>query len=307
HVAKEVLGKGWQSLDSPQQHRFRETFARLYTAAAAARFEAPASFTAPAHESRTETLARVVSRRTEKRGKTADLEYVLHKVGARWRIIDTLEDGVSQLTDARAEFRRILEREGAPALLARLEQRLRSYGEPASKVVERLQAALLEAMKSGAELAHRVRAERLAPVIAETHDFPFIARFVVRRHWKDLSGQQRSDFVDQFRRLSVATYTSRFDSYNGEDFVLLGEKALRGGYLLVKSSLTKSDGKKVSFGYQMRKVGYRWVIVNIIVDGVSDLATKQAEYRGIIASKGFDDLVAKIEDQIQRYQSPEKK
>jgi phospholipid transport system substrate-binding protein len=71
--------------------------------------------------------------------------------------------------------------------------------------------------------------------------------------------------------------------------------------MLVETILTKSNGEKVQFNYLLRQNKNDWRIINIIVDGVSDLAVRRAEYASILKSDGFSPLMAKIEDQIGRY------
>ena len=69
----------------------------------------------------------------------------------------------------------------------------------------------------------------------------------------------------------------------------------------METILTKSNGEKVQFNYLLRQNKNDWQIINIIVDGVSDLAVRRAEYTSILKSDGFSPLIAKIEDQIGRY------
>jgi phospholipid transport system substrate-binding protein len=52
---------------------------------------------------------------------------------------------------------------------------------------------------------------------------------------------------------------------------------------------------------QQDETGFR--IINIVADGVSDLALKRAEYQRLFASGGIDGLVAELEQQTQRLAS----
>jgi phospholipid transport system substrate-binding protein len=57
----------------------------------------------------------------------------------------------------------------------------------------------------------------------------------------------------------------------------------------------------VKFDYQMKKKDEGWQIINIIADGVSDLALKRSEYTSILSRDGFDVLIAKITEKIDNY------
>jgi phospholipid transport system substrate-binding protein len=45
-----------------------------------------------------------------------------------------------------------------------------------------------------------------------------------------------------------------------------------------------------------------WRIINIVADGVSDLALKRAEYQRVLASGTLDTLIAELEAQTARLQ-----
>jgi phospholipid transport system substrate-binding protein len=47
-----------------------------------------------------------------------------------------------------------------------------------------------------------------------------------------------------------------------------------------------------------------WRIINIIADGVSDLALKRAEYQRILASGSIEDLIKELEAQTARLEQP---
>ena len=65
------------------------------------------------------------------------------------------------------------------------------------------------------------RRQRLKDAAAERFDFAEMGRSALGVHWRDLSDQQRKDFVDLFTRFVEAAYISRLESYSGQqiDFV----------------------------------------------------------------------------------------
>jgi phospholipid transport system substrate-binding protein len=56
-----------------------------------------------------------------KSGNSHELDYVMREGGAGWRVVDVLADGsISRVAVQRSDFRRLLTRGGAPALVASL-------------------------------------------------------------------------------------------------------------------------------------------------------------------------------------------
>jgi len=172
----------------------------------------------------------------------------------------------------------------------------------ATEVVAKLQATLQESMKNSERLGFQGRYQKLKPVVIDTHDLPFVTRLVLGRYWTTLTDEQKELFLNVFRRLSIASYAGRFDRYKGQRFEVGTEKALsRGQGRMVEGELIKPDGEIVRFTYLLHRVAGDWRIVNIIVNGVSDLALKRAEYDTILDKEGFSRLIEMMEEQIRGY------
>ena len=171
----------------------------------------------------------------------------------------------------------------------------------ATGIVEKLHSTLLAVMKDGEKIGYQGRYGRLEPVIKSSFDMPFISRTVLGKYWESLNDEQRSRFVEAFTRLSTATYAANFDSYSGEHFKMIPERETDGGRILVQSTLIKSDGGQVQLDYLLHRTGNRWRIVNIIAEGVSDLALKRADYSAFLKSKGFDALLKKVNEKVDQY------
>src|ERR671910_410818 len=66
----------------------------------------------------------------------------------------------------------------------------------AEDVVERLNAALHQSLRSARDLGYEGRYGLLEPVLRQSFDFPFMARIAVGRDWADLGASEREQVVD---------------------------------------------------------------------------------------------------------------
>lgn len=171
----------------------------------------------------------------------------------------------------------------------------------ARQVVEKFQAELIEVMKNGKQLGYAGRYEKLKDPISNSHDLTKIARIVVGKEWERLSEAQQQELVDVFSRLSIASYAHNFKDYSGESFVFDSEEETTRGGFVVHSHLVIPGEKDVKFDYMLKEKGDSWRIINIIANGVSDLALKRSEYTAILQREGFDALIAKINEKIDNY------
>jgi len=165
-------------------------------------------------------------------------------------------------------------------------------------VVARLQEALLSAMKDGETMDYAGRRDRLRPVIISTHDLDFVARIVLGKYWEQLTEVQQAGFTETFRELCVGTYADKFDRYTGQRFERVDERELKRGSTLVRTKLHRKGKDSVQLDYVVVKRNDRWLIVNVVADGVSDLAVKRAEYGSIMDEDGFEALLARLKEKV---------
>ncbi len=167
------------------------------------------------------------------------------------------------------------------------------------RTVEKLHAALLEVMKDAQKLGYQGRYERLAPVLKETYDTPFMAEKSVGRHWKEASPTDQAELVATFSRFMVSNYAGRFDGYSGQTFRIVSEEPSAQGSVLVRTRLTDPPGEDVQLDYRLRETGGSWKIIDVYLNGtVSELALRRSEYVSLIKRDGWQGLISALDDRI---------
>jgi phospholipid transport system substrate-binding protein len=171
----------------------------------------------------------------------------------------------------------------------------------AEETITTLQAALIETARRLGRAAVAERYRALEPTIVKTHDLPYIAEFALRRQWPMLMEPDRQRFIAAFQRLSVMTYAARFGNVAPDAFRPLETGAPdANGRVQVKTAIKREGQPDVTLEYLLQKGGEDWKIINIVADGVSDLALKRAEYQRVFASGGIAGLIAELEQQTER-------
>jgi len=173
--------------------------------------------------------------------------------------------------------------------------------ESAKQVVEEFQNQLIDVMKQGKSLGFQGRYDKLDAPVKKTHDLPKIARIVVGKQWEELTPEQQTKLEDVFTKLSVSSYAHNFKDYSGESFTFLSEEETGRGGVVIHTNLLIPGEKDVKFDYMMKKKDDGWQIINIIADGVSDLALKRSDYTSVLSREGFDALIIKITEKIDSY------
>ena len=166
------------------------------------------------------------------------------------------------------------------------------------QVVKRLHESLTEAMREGSRLGYKGRLELLTPSVTRTHDLDFIARTTLGNLWSKLSPDQQITFTDTFRQLSISSYADWFKSHEGEAFEFVDQENMPREQVLVRSRIVKGKDEVARLDYVLRETKDGWRIINIMANGVSDLALKRVEYRSILERDGFPALIDMLKKKI---------
>jgi len=59
----------------------------------------------------------------------------------------------------------------------------------------------------------------------------------------------------------------------------------------------------VHLDYVLHRSSRGWRIVNVVADGVSDLALKRVEYTAVLRKRGFESLLSDLEHKIAAYET----
>jgi phospholipid transport system substrate-binding protein len=97
------------------------------------------------------------------------------------------------------------------------------------------------------------------------------------------------------------TYAARFGSVGPDTFRPLSEGAPdASGRVQIATAVARTQMPDVSLEYLLHETPDGWRIINIVADGVSDLALKRAEYQRVFAGGGIGGLIEELERQAQR-------
>ena len=169
-----------------------------------------------------------------------------------------------------------------------------------AEVISRFHQTLADAMSRSAKLGCEGRVKLLQPAVDETFDLPFIAERALRRHWKTLAANDQVSFTATLRSSVVTTYATEFAKPDAVDFATGSSDTLPNGDVVVHATLATRQGNAVALDYVMREREGRWQIVNVLAEGVSDLALRATQYDGLMKSEGFAALMAKLDEQTAK-------
>ncbi len=145
------------------------------------------------------------------------------------------------------------------------------------------------------------RQERLRGLLREGFALKGIGKFVLGRHWRAASKEQRARYLDLFESYILHSYGARFSQYSGETMRVVDEKDDRGKGRLVVSEIVRGDGSSLIVQWRVREGKGRLMIVDVVVEGVSLAITQRSEMAAVMQQKkgDIDALLDEIEGKVK--------
>lgn len=195
----------------------------------------------------------------------------------------------------------------APALAAMRRRRLRSWGGLAAGLFLLGGNLMGSAFAQGANPAatalrfnsvliasmHHDTA-RLPQAVADEFNASVMAAFIVGPAWSTMSSADQGSVAAALRRYLAARFADAFDADDGERLVVDPNVQSRGADVLVRTDIAHSDGAHTHLDYRMRAYDGQWRIIDVFLDGVSQLTTQRADLAAI-APGGAPALVARLD------------
>ena len=140
---------------------------------------------------------------------------------------------------------------------------------------------------------------RFGELFDKNFDVPSISRFVLGKYWKQASLDQKKKFIKAFRNYIVKTYSSRFNEYSGEQLTLLNfENESNPKIFIVHTALERDDASMIKVDWRIGKKEDRYVILDIIIEGISLAVTQRSEFVSVIDQNdgSIDKLISLLKE-----------
>jgi phospholipid transport system substrate-binding protein len=170
-----------------------------------------------------------------------------------------------------------------------------SAGPPTEQLrghIDRVLRVLEDPALRGPERAPERRAA-VRRIANEIFDFPETARRSLGPHWQARTPDERREFVGLFGDLLERSYISRIELYGGERIQYVGD-IVDGDQARVQSKLLTKAGTEIPIEYRMLRRGEQWRVYDVVIEGVSLIASYRTQFNRIIRSSSFEELVRKM-------------
>jgi phospholipid transport system substrate-binding protein len=129
-------------------------------------------------------------------------------------------------------------------------------------------------------------------ILARYADMPAVAASVLGPPWRGASQAQKQAFVAAFQHYLSRRYGKQFRDYKNARFQVTGARDGGKAGVLVSTRVVRPGQEDIAVDYQVSDRSGQIRVVNLIIEGVSMLATERAEIGAIVeAQRGNLDAV----------------
>jgi len=145
----------------------------------------------------------------------------------------------------------------------------------------------------------RLRAIRR--LVDEAFDFREAAMLAVGREWSARTAREQNEFVGLFADLLERSFVWRVAGKavlgGGVKVQYVGE-TVEGDVATVDTAVTARDGNDLRLEYRMVRRADRWVVRDVVMDGVSTMENYHAQFQRVVRDSSWRDLMAQLRAKV---------
>lgn len=136
------------------------------------------------------------------------------------------------------------------------------------------------------ELSVENREKEFRNMLEESFDMKTIGRFALGKYWRQATKDQKKEYLCLFENMIVNVYSRRFGEYNGEKFEVISSREQGTSDVIVASHIITGGSEPISIDWRVRKKDDHFVVIDIIVAGVSMALTQRSDFAAVIQRGG---------------------
>ena len=130
--------------------------------------------------------------------------------------------------------------------------------------------------------------------VKENFDLQWIGGFVLGKNKKDLSEQQKQEFIDVFSEYLINNYLNLFLVIKKSNFKILSTENRKNVYFV--NTKIKYDDTDANVSFRVVENNDIFLITDIITEGVSFISTQRGEVDSKITQLGFKDFITELKE-----------
>jgi len=139
------------------------------------------------------------------------------------------------------------------------------------------------------------RDARLRDIGDQLFDWPAMAQSALAFHWRSLTPQQRQAFIPLFKGVVEHAYMDQLAQAARQEQAIRYSGEQKGpSQAVVSTRVTAQHGQEIPIDYYLHQQQGRWLIYDVIIEGVGLVSNYRAQISAILDSSSYDQLIQRM-------------
>ena len=172
-----------------------------------------------------------------------------------------------------------------------------AYAAPkdAANFVNDLAARVINIVKR-VDIGEKDKEDKLNNIFVQSVDTRWIGKFAMGRYWRNISPDQQAQYLDLYSNYLTGLYVPNFRKYTGNIVKVINATEVRPKEYLVQTELTDElNTINIKINYRLLQNEQeleKFIIFDVIAEGVSLITTQRAELNSVMAQGDFNALMS---------------
>lgn len=148
-----------------------------------------------------------------------------------------------------------------------------------------------ERIKTDAAYVYQLADEVIAPRV----DFNRLSGLALGKHWRRATAEQKKEFMKQFQRLLVRTYSTAFREFGDWSLHFISRHdAADAVDVIVRSEIQRAGAPPVSVNYRMHQKDGAWLAYDVVIEGISLVTNYRSTFAKEVRLNGMEGLIKRV-------------
>ncbi|MFP5505123.1 MAG: phospholipid-binding protein MlaC [Gammaproteobacteria bacterium] len=132
-------------------------------------------------------------------------------------------------------------------------------------------------------------------VLLQHMDFERMSRWVLGKHWRSATPEQRQRFVQEFRGLLVRTYATALAGYSGQRVEFIAERpGASPEEVVVRTEIHQAGSPPIPVNFSLYRRDGTWKAYDVQIDGISLVANYRTSFAAEVRNGGMEELIQSL-------------
>lgn len=140
---------------------------------------------------------------------------------------------------------------------------------------------------------------QLSDLFSTSVDTNWMGRFAIGSHWRELSEEQKQNYLTLYSNFLIYSYVPKFREYNNQKLNIRHTSSENTNEFTIHTEIVSKEGKVFRVDYRIHpdQQGV-YKIFDVVAEGVSLITTQRSDFGALLANQGGNFFLNRLKERI---------